>query len=75
VGVGRQAVVAVCGYAVVLLARLLHRIDVHHDRLQVAQLMQEAVVDLANPPPQLPRLTASEVPSTRPERSLARAAT
>jgi hypothetical protein len=27
------------------------------------------------PPPQLPRLTASEVPSTRPERSLARAAT
>ena len=47
-GVGRQAVVAVCGHAVVLLARPLRRIDVHHDRLQVAQLVQEAVVGLAN---------------------------
>jgi hypothetical protein len=34
-------------HSVVLLARLLRRIDVHHGRLQVVQLVQQAVVDLA----------------------------
>jgi len=43
-----------CGYAVVLLAPLLRRIDAHHDRLQVAQLVQEAVVNLANHPLSFP---------------------
>src|SRR5829696_6140194 len=47
VGVGRQTVVAVGGDPMVLLARLLRRVDVHHGRLQVAQLVQQAVVDLA----------------------------
>ena len=38
---------AVLVNAVVFLARLLRGIDVHHGHVQVAQIVQEAVVDLA----------------------------
>jgi hypothetical protein len=33
--------------AVMLLASFLHRIHMHHGHIQVAQLVQEAMVDLA----------------------------
>jgi hypothetical protein len=47
VRVGGQPVVAVGGHAMMLFARLLRRVDMHHGRLQVVQLVQQAVVDLA----------------------------
>ena len=40
VGVGRQPVVAVGGYAVVFLTRLLYWIDVYDGTTQVAQVVQ-----------------------------------
>src|SRR5215203_823782 len=47
VGVGWQTVVAVGINAVMLLACLLYRIDVYHGPAQVAQVVQQTVVDLA----------------------------
>src|SRR5215208_6083147 len=47
VGVMGQIVVAVSVHAVVLLTRLLHRINVHHGRVKIAQLVHQAVVDLS----------------------------
>ena len=47
VGVGGQPVVSVGGHAKMLFARLLRWINVHHCRVQVAQLVHEAMVDFA----------------------------
>ncbi len=47
VRVGRQSVVAVGDYAVVLLARLLCRVHMDYDPTQVGEAVQEPVVDFS----------------------------